>query len=216
RVHVRQRDKRARAAQNAFFGNHVAGREAQLADRVQRLFVGRKASRYSRLGRDLRRFIAGAGPAGVAYAAGDAEEIDAACRRRGVKFGSRTVDWPVGRVECQARINESGVNRRAFHLPHPRVGGRRHVLANRLDETVADDDGRAFNDLVWLDNDFAAGQRMNTRWSWPMPRGKNVRAEGRHRQERGELRPETPAFDWRELTTNVGRHQVISETGRPV
>src|SRR5207302_4751650 len=86
RVNVRQRDKRARAAQNAFFGDQVAGREAQLADRVQRLFVGREASRYPRFGRDLRRFMAGAGPAGVAFAAGDAEEVDTACRRRGVKF----------------------------------------------------------------------------------------------------------------------------------
>ena len=130
--------------------------------------------------------------AGITFAAGHAEEINPARRRRGVKFGSRTVDGPVGRAEGQTRIDEPGINRRALHVPNARVGGRRHLFSHGLNETIADDESGAVDDFAGFDHDLAADQRVNTGSNRPMAGRENVRAGNRQREEGDETGPVTP------------------------
>ena len=178
-IHAGQRDQGARAADNSFFRNHVARRKAQSAGCLQSLFVGGETSGDALLRQDLCHLIAGTGLAALALAAGHAEEMYSARGIGGIKFDFPAVNRAVGGVEPQIGVDETGINRRSFHLPNARIGRRCQVAANRLDEPVANDDGCAVHGLARLDDELAADQRVYAGRNGPMTGRKNVSGESR-------------------------------------
>src|SRR5207249_5510509 len=66
------------------------------------------------------------------------------------------------RAEHQVRIDEPGINRGAFHVPDARIRRWRDILAGGFDQSVADNDRAALDDLPGLDDNLAPDQSMDT------------------------------------------------------
>ncbi len=73
----------------------------------------------------------------------------------------------IGGLEQEPGFNEAGVDRGAFHVPNPGIGGRCDVLAHRRNPAIANDQGAARQNLAGPGDDSAADQGMNAQRQRP-------------------------------------------------
>ena len=192
RIFSGQGNKRAGAANDSLRGRKDGDGEAKFAQRCQRFFLRRKIPRGAKLRRDGTKRVAGAGLAGIRFGAGRAIKFVAARRHRGLPDRHRVAggNRRVGGIQHEVRLNKTGVDRLAFHVPDARVVRHGAVRADGLDQAVADDDDARVENFTGLNDHLAAYQRMNPRRQRMKTRRPKFAGEGGIKQARRRQRAE--------------------------
>ncbi|OQC24899.1 MAG: hypothetical protein BWX68_01898 [Verrucomicrobia bacterium ADurb.Bin063] len=175
-----QGDQRTGAANDAPGRGNQAGGEPQRVHGRQGGGLGRIAPHRLPLRGNARHSIAGPGRTAIRLRARDAEESGPARGKPvpGSRFARRGSRRRVGCFEREIEIYESGVDRRAFHLPDPGVRGRRDVFSHRRNPALANDQGAVCQNLAGADDNSPAGQGMGAQRQRTKPRRKKLAGGG--------------------------------------
>ena len=148
-VRVGQRHERARPANDSPVGHNIPRGETQPAQIFQRLRVRMKCIGHPALGFDHGDFISRPNHrARVACLLWNAEKLDSSRRQVQIVLVRRFFRF-FGRKR-QVSVNESRIDRQAFHVPNPRVGGDVGFDVNALNKAIANDNGRIGENLAGL------------------------------------------------------------------